>query len=62
MKFHNLPISKEKCLKCNGLGKVQWENARCNCGSGEGCDIHDEAAISLWGKICDTCKGTGLKK
>ena len=49
----------KKCSNCNGLGKIQWKNDRCNCGSGEGCGIHDEIAIGLWGKTCDKCKGKG---
>lgn len=49
----------KRCQRCGGVGKVQWPEARCNCGSGEGCDIHDDVAIGLWGKKCPDCNGTG---
>ena len=45
------------CPECKGLGRVATNS--CNCGSGEGCSMHDEAAISMWGPKCKRCNGTG---
>lgn len=46
-----------KCDRCNGVGKIS--SGSCNCGSGEGCDVHDENALHLFGIKCPKCKGTG---
>lgn len=45
------------CLNCNGLGKTK--SGPCNCGSGEGCGLHNSTAISMWGPECPACKGKG---
>jgi hypothetical protein len=51
-------LSEAKCQQCKGIGKLPTEP--CSCGSGEGCSLHDESAIALWGPTCPACKGTGL--
>ena len=43
----------KKCPTCEGVGRVPWGDT-CNCGSGEGCSIHD---AWFWGKICPDCNG-----
>jgi hypothetical protein len=45
------------CPKCGGKGKTH--EGFCNCGSGEGCTMHSDTALSLWGHKCDLCKGSG---
>ncbi len=53
----------EKCDKCDGLGKLKSTDERdCNCGKGEGCIVHNIAAISIWGLKCEKCKGKGIIK
>ena len=50
-------IRTVQCTRCDGVGKV--ESGWCNCGSGEGCSMHDLLAISMWGPTCLRCKGKG---
>jgi len=47
----------DECTRCKGIGKVAC--GCCNCGSGEGCTLHSETAIGLWGDTCPSCNGSG---
>lgn len=48
------------CRHCEGKGKISSGN--CNCGSGEGCTLHNDTALRIFGADCPACKGTGKDK
>lgn len=48
------------CFRCNGRGKIG--EGFCNCGTGEGCTMHSDSALSIWGRKCEVCNGTGKVK
>lgn len=52
--------NKYNCLYCGGVGRVP--SGICNCGSGEGCSVHNTTAIAMWGVICSYCNGKGMKE
>ncbi len=51
---------KPLCPKCGGSGRIA--GGICNCGSGEGCTLHNATAIAMWGDKCAECHGTGRKE
>ena len=46
--------------KCHGLGFIPIAGGICNCGSGEGCTLHNNTAIFLWVERVE-CPGLSMK-